>query len=72
LEELSRGLMDVLVRHLAGGTKIFNKNLKQESQCLGRGSNRAPPEDESKALPVDVLFATSRADSPTDKSIQDL
>jgi hypothetical protein len=36
--------MELLLRHLPGGTEENYENLIQDSRCPGRYSNRVPPE----------------------------
>jgi hypothetical protein len=36
----------------AGGTDESDESLSQDTSCLGRQSNPAPPEYKSKAIPI--------------------
>jgi hypothetical protein len=57
VEESSSYLIEVISRHLSGGTEEKNTNcLNQDSRCPDRDSNRVPPECISRALPPDQLI----------------
>jgi hypothetical protein len=49
LEGSGRGVIEVLYRHLPGGTE---ENLNQDYLCHGRDSNRVAPEYKFRALPL--------------------
>jgi hypothetical protein len=51
-EGSSRGLIEVLSRHFAGGTEENTENLIQNNQCPGRKSTREPPEYKHRLLPL--------------------
>lgn len=44
--------MHILSRHVFWGTEGNHENLRHNNRCLGRDSNRNPPEYESSSLPL--------------------
>jgi hypothetical protein len=52
LESIGHGLTEVLCRNLPGGTMENHENLSRDSKCLVWNSNRAPPEDKYRMLPL--------------------
>jgi hypothetical protein len=60
LKESGSGPIDLLFRHLFGGTEKTTQNLRQDSRCYSQDSNRATPEYEPKNItttpPRPMLF----------------
>jgi hypothetical protein len=47
-----RGPVDVLFRHLPGGTDKYHEILSQDGLCPGRESNKTPSEQKCGVLPL--------------------
>jgi hypothetical protein len=52
LEGSSRGVIEVLSRHLLGGIEENGENLRQNIRCRAQDLYRAPPENKSGVLPL--------------------